>query len=298
MEKARRGTWRTGAGMLALALFVTGAAVLGPVAPAAAQDEVKREITNIAGDLYRFQNNFHVSVFLVTPEGVIATDPVNAEAATWLEAEIRERFGQEIRYLVLSHDHPDHSSGGEVFADTAIVVAHENAKRAISGEERPTAVPDITFNDRMTIELGGKRVELIYPGLSHSDNLIVMYFPEERAVFTVDMITVKRLGYMTLSDAYFPDWMAAIRRVEAIDFDILVPGHGPMGTKADASDHRAYLEDLYEEVLAAARAGQSLEEMQASITLDAYKDWGQYDKWRTLNIEGMLGNISLHRRGN
>jgi glyoxylase-like metal-dependent hydrolase (beta-lactamase superfamily II) len=298
MEKARRGTWRTGAGMLALALFVTGAAVLGPVAPAAAQDEVKREITNIAGDLYRFQNNFHVSVFLVTPEGVIATDPVNAEAATWLEAEIRERFGQEIRYLVLSHDHPDHSSGGEVFADTAIVVAHENAKRAISGEQRPTAVPDITFNDRMTIELGGKRVELIYPGLSHSDNLIVMYFPEERAVFTVDIITVKRLGYMTLTDAYFPDWMDAIRRIEAIDFDILVPGHGPMGTKADASDHRAYLEDLYDAVLAAARAGQSLEEMQASITLDAYKDWSQYDKWRTLNIEGMLNNISLHRRGN
>jgi hypothetical protein len=71
-----------------------------------------------------------------------------------------------------------------------------------------------------------------------------------------------------------------------------------MGAKADASDHRAYLEDLYDEVLAAARAGQSLEEMQASITLDAYKDWGQYDKWRTLNIEGMLRNISLHRRGN
>ena len=297
MEKTRRGTWRTGAGTLALALFVTGAA-LGPAVPAAAQDEVKREITNIAGDLYRFQNKFHVSVFLVTPEGVIATDPINKEAAEWLEAEIRERFGQEIRYLVLSHDHPDHSSGGEVFADTAVVVAHENAKRAISGEKRPTAVPDVTFNDRMTIELGGKRVELIYPGRGHSDNLIVMHFPEERAVFTVDMISVKRLGYMTLTDAYFPDWMAAIRRVEAIDFDILVPGHGPIGTKADASDHRAYMEALYEDVLAAARAGQSLEEMQASITLDAYKDWGQYDKWRTLNIEGMLNNISLHRRGN
>jgi glyoxylase-like metal-dependent hydrolase (beta-lactamase superfamily II) len=159
-------------------------------------------------------------------------------------------------------------------------------------------VPEITFNDRMTIELGGKTVELIYPGLSHSDNLIVMHFPAERAVFTVDFISVKRLPYMTLSDAYFPDWMAAIKAVEAIDFDILVPGHGPMGTKQDAADHRAYLEQLYEEVLTAARAGQSLEDMQASITMDAYKDWGQYDKWRTLNIEGMYKNISLHRRGN
>jgi glyoxylase-like metal-dependent hydrolase (beta-lactamase superfamily II) len=245
--------------LAAAAAFALGS--LGPAQPAAAQDEVKREITNIAGDLYRFQNKFHVSVFLVTPEGVIATDPINAAAAEWLEAEIRERFGQEIRYLILSHDHADHSAGGEVFADTATVVA-------------------------------------IYPGLSHSNNLIVMHFPAERAVFTVDFISVKRLPYMTLSDAYFPDWMAAIEAVEAIDFDILVPGHGPMGTKQDAADHRAYLEDLYDQVLAAARAGQSLEDMQVSITMDAYKDWGQYDKWRTLNIEGMLNNISLHRRGN
>lgn len=291
MRKTVRSVW-----LAAAAVFALGS--LGLVQPASAQDEVKREITNIAGDLYRFQNKFHVSVFLVTPEGVIATDPINAAAATWLEAEIRERFGQEIRYLVLSHDHADHSSGGEVFADSATVIAHENAKRAIVGEQRPTAVPDITFSDRMTIELGGKRVELIYPGLSHSDNLIVLHFPEERAVFTVDFISVGRLPYRDLGDAYFPDWIAAIRRVEAIDFDILVPGHGPMGTKADASDHRAYLEQLYDEVLAAARAGQSLEEMQASITMEAYKDWGQYDKWRTLNIEGMLNNISLHRRGN
>jgi glyoxylase-like metal-dependent hydrolase (beta-lactamase superfamily II) len=282
--------------LAAAAAFALGS--LGTAQPASAQDEVKREITNIAGDLYRFQNKFHVSVFLVTPEGVIATDPINAAAAEWLEAEIRERFGQEIRYLILSHDHADHSAGGEVFADTATVVAHENAKRTIVGEQRPTAVPEITFNDRMTIELGGKTVELIYPGLSHSNNLIVMHFPAERAVFTVDFISVKRLPYMTLSDAYFPDWMAAIEAVEAIDFDILVPGHGPMGTKQDAADHRAYLEDLYDQVLAAARAGQSLEDMQVSITMDAYKDWGQYDKWRTLNIEGMLNNISLHRRGN
>ena len=139
---------------------------LGTFQPAAAQDEVKREITQIAGDLYRFQNKFHFSVFLVTPEGVIATDPINAEAAEWLEAEIRERFGQEIRYLILSHDHRDHSAGGEVFADTATVIAHENGPSApSSARRRPTAVPDITFNDRMTIELGGKTVELIYPGL-------------------------------------------------------------------------------------------------------------------------------------
>ena len=63
-----------------------------------------------------------------------------------------------------------------MFADTATVIAHENARRTIIGEKRPTAVPEITFSDRMKIELGGKTMELIYLGPNHSDNLIVMRF--------------------------------------------------------------------------------------------------------------------------
>ncbi len=279
------------AGILALALCLWGGA-------AAAQQEAKRAITKIAGDLYRFQNNFHYSVFLVTPEGVIVTDPINAEAARWLKDEIARRFNQPIRYLIYSHDHADHIAGGEVFADTAVVVAHDRAKATILGEKRPTAVPDITFSRGMTITLGGKTVELRYVGRGHSDNMIVMRFPDERALFTVDFISVKRLPYRTLTDAYFPDWIRAVRKVEAMDFDILVPGHGPIGVQSDATDHRAYLEDLYDAVLAAARAGQSLEEMKAGIKLEAYKDWGQYEAWLPLNIEGMYKQISLHRRGN
>lgn len=271
-------------------------ALLLPAAVTA--QEAKREIAQVQGDLYRFQNDFHVSVFLVTPEGVIATDPIDPEAAMWLENEIRSRFGQEIEYVVYSHDHADHISGGEVFADTATVIAHENARGAIVGEERPTAVPELTFSDRMTIQLGGKTVELIWPGRSHSDNLIVMLFPEERAAFTVDFISVERLPYQNLSDSYFPDWIEAIKRVEALDFDILIPGHGPVGTKQDASDHRRYLEELHGAVLEAARAGKSLAEMKAEITLDDYRDWGMYEEWRPMNIEGMYRQVQLHRRGN
>ena len=266
--------------------------------PAEAQQEAKRAISKIAGDLYRFQNNFHYSVFLVTPDGVIATDPIDAEAANWLKKEIAKRFGKPVKYLIYSHDHADHSSGGEVFADTAVVVAHANARRTILGEKRPTAVPEVTFTDRMTITLGGKIVELHYLGRSHSDNMIVMRFPAERTLFAVDFISVKRLPYMALSDAYFPDWIEAIKRVETMDFDILAPGHGPLGSKADASDHRRYFEDLYAAVLAAARAGQSLDQMKQSITLEKYSGWGRYKEWRPLNIEGMARQIDLHRRGN
>ncbi len=222
----------------------------------------------------------------------------NIQWVPQLRADLKKRFNKSVRYLVYSHDHVDHIAGGEVFADTAVVVAHENAKSTIVDEQRPTAVPDVTFSDRMTIELGGKTVELLYVGKAHSNNMIVMHFPAERAVFTVDFISVRRLPYKNLSDSYFPDWIEAIKVVEAIDFDILIPGHGPVGTRADTSDHRTYHEDLYAAVLAAARAGKTLEEMQQSIRLEKYKDWGHYKEWLALNIEGVYERVKLHRRGN
>ena len=100
-----------------------------PVTPSA-QNPV-REISQIAGEIYRFRNNNHYSVFAVTSAGIIATDPINAAAAGWLKDEMKKRFGKPIRFVVYSHDHADHISGGEVFADTATVVAHANARRVI-----------------------------------------------------------------------------------------------------------------------------------------------------------------------
>ncbi|HJR51750.1 MAG TPA: MBL fold metallo-hydrolase, partial [Gemmatimonadales bacterium] len=166
-------------GVLGMALLLAPAWAQSPPAPI-------REITRIAGEVYRFRNAGHYSVFAVTPAGVIATDPINADAARWLEAEITQRFKQPVRYLVYSHDHADHIAGGEVLADTATVVAHETARATIVGERRPTAVPQVTFSHRLTLELGGTVLELVYVGKNHSDNSIVMRFPRERILFAVD----------------------------------------------------------------------------------------------------------------
>ncbi len=265
---------------------------------ALAQQEPQREITQIAGDLYRFQNNFHYSVLLVTSEGVIATDPIDAEAAEWLLEQIDERFGVPVKYVVYSHDHADHISGGEVFRDAgALVVAHENAKRDIIDENHPTAVPDITFDRQLTIELGGKVVELQYVGRNHSDNSLVMHFPAERTVFAVDFIPVKSMPFRNLPDWYIPDWVDSLRAVEQMDFDILAPGHGPLGDRSDVTAMREYVEDLISAVAAAARAGRTLAEAQASITLPKYQGWSQYEQYLPLNIEGIYNRIQLQRAG-
>jgi glyoxylase-like metal-dependent hydrolase (beta-lactamase superfamily II) len=275
-------------GIVAAASLSTGAAV--------AQKAPKRSITNIAGDLYQFKNNFHTSVFYVTSEGVIATDPINAGAARWLKAEIKKRFNQPIKYVIYSHDHPDHISGGEVFADTATVISHAKTKSAIVGEKRPTAVPNVTFTDNMTVELGGKKVELTYLGKNHSDNMIVMRFPAERVLFAVDFIPIRTVAFRTLGDAYIPEWMESIKRVEAMDFDILAQGHGPSGNKADATAFRGYMEDLYAAVLAGIRSGKSLDELKTGIKLPKYEKWQMYGKWMPENIQGVYNQIRMHRR--
>ena len=278
-------------GISLLSLFLYRDPVIGQQAPV-------REITRIAGDLYRFRNAGHFSVFLVTPAGIIATDPINAEVARWLKQELARRFNQPVKYLIYSHDHSDHISGGEVFADTAVVTAHENAKEKIIGEKRPTAVPQIAFSDRMTIELGGKQVELIYMGRNHSDNSTVVRFPAERVLFAVDFVSVDSLSFRDFPDAYIDDWIESLKRVEALDFDILAPGHGPLGRKEHVRTHRIYIEELRAEILKYIRQGKSLDEIKQLVKMEKYSNWRNYKEYLSLNIDGMYRHIQLHHRPN
>ena len=294
------------AGLVGLAMAEAAAQTLRPGSEhSGAQAQVAqapqapvREITKIAGEVYRFRNNFHFSVFAVTSAGIIVTDPINADAARWLKGELQQRFNRPVRYVILSHDHADHSSGGEVFADTAVVVAHANAKDAIVGEKRPTAVPSITFRDGITIELGGTEVELSYVGRNHSNNSIVMRFPREKILFAVDFIPVKSVAFRDFPDGYMPDWIDSLRRVEQMEFDILAPGHGPLGTKEDVAAHRQFLEELRGEVIMHARAGKSVEETKQLVTLDKYKGWAGYEQMFKSNVEGMYRLVQANRRGN
>jgi len=257
-----------------------------------------REISKIAGEIYRFRNNFHYSVFAVTPAGVIVTDPIDAEAAKWLKAEIATRWNQPVKYLVYSHDHRDHIAGGEVFADTAIVVAHRRAKEVIIDEKRPTAVPNLTFDESLTIELGGTLLELTYVGKNHSDNSLVMRFPKEKVAFTVDWIPVKAMPFRDFPDGYLQEWLDSLKRVEAMEFDVMAPGHGPLGTKADVVAFRGYLEELRAEVTKLARDGKSLDDIKNTVTMEKYKDWSGYAQMRELNVEGMYRLVQATRRPN
>jgi glyoxylase-like metal-dependent hydrolase (beta-lactamase superfamily II) len=243
-------------GTLIAAMSSASAQTAGQALPSAANPV--REITKIAGEVYRFRNNNHYSIFIVTSDGIITTDPINKSTAEWLKGELKTRFPDKaVKYMVYSHDHADHISGGEVFADTAVVVAHANARAVILGEKRPTAVPTVTFTERLDIDLGGTKLELHYVGRNHSNNSIVMRLPAEKLIFAVDS-----LGFRDWPDAYLEEWIESLKRVEAMEFDILAPGHGALGDKRNVTAFRGYMEDLRNQVLAAVRAVARREDIE------------------------------------
>ena len=271
-----------------LATFAVVACATGIAAVPAVAQEPTRAISEIAGDVYRFQNNFHFSMFVVTTDGIVVTDPINAEAATWLEGEIASRFGDlPIAYMIYSHHHADHISGGEVFADTATVIAHENAAAAIEADGVPTALPDISFSDAMTLQIGGKTFEMTYVGPGHSDNMIVTIVRPENVGFVVDIAAPTRLPFRDFGSADIDGWIAGLMRAEALDFEIMAPGHGNIGSRGDIEATRVYMESLRDQVQERIDAGMSDDEIAAEVTMDDYANWSNYEDWRELNVRGM-----------
>lgn len=121
-------------------------------------------------------------------------DPLNANVARRLKAEVQERFGKKIRYMVYSHSHGDHSSGAEALDDDTILVSHRKTLEIFKQKGRTEALPELIYDDRMELELGGKKVILIHPVENHSDDATVMYFPEEKVLYGVDFFYNNRLA--------------------------------------------------------------------------------------------------------
>ena len=100
-----------------------------------------QEIGKLTGDIYYARMDDYVSVFMVTSEGIILVEPIGTEFATWLKAEMTSRFHVPVKYVIYSHSHWDHASGGVVYADTARFIGHENMLKNIAMPPADTPLP-------------------------------------------------------------------------------------------------------------------------------------------------------------
>jgi glyoxylase-like metal-dependent hydrolase (beta-lactamase superfamily II) len=175
-------------------------------------------------NVYIFRNGNHQAMFVVTKQGVIATDPVAYGRPTGgadYVAEIRKITQAPIRYLIYSHHHLDHIAGGKAFKDAgAQIIAHKNAKKRLAAINDPnTPMPDRYVGDNTTINLGGTALELRYLGLNHSDTTLVMRLPREKLVFIVDTIPVGAVPGRGFIDMYPLETETFMKRVLAMDWE-------------------------------------------------------------------------------
>ena len=254
------------------------------VGSAAAQD-AQRSLENVTGDVWQFTNSSHQSAVVVTDEGVVVTDPISAEAAEWLKAEIASRFNKPITHLVYSHSHGDHASGGDVFGDVT-AIAHENAPPAIDGVTVDTRISEPT-----EFTVGDKTLELVPLGPGHGDDMLVMTVRPENVAFVVDVVSPDRLPYQDLAGVDVEGLAKQIEAVESLDFAVMLPGHGRRGDKEDATKARQYLEWLRGEVKSGLDAGKSVEEIKAGIDWSPYSEWAMVEQWGPMNVEGIARSI-------
>jgi len=213
--------------------------------------------------------------FLVASDGVVVFDALGTPSLGWaLLQQIRKVTDKKIRYVVLSHYHADHIYGLQAFRDhtDATIVAQERSgeykdndeiadeKASQRLDQRRAALlpwvdantrvvpPDITFNERMGIALGDRRLTLIYAGPAHSSSDIMMMVEPDGVLFAGDIVQNSRIPFMNSDDVSTVQWLHALSEVEKLDPKFIIPGHGRTSTEAKQAiaftrDYIQYLRD-------------------------------------------------------
>lgn len=277
------------------AAFAQGQPKTAQPAPAPAAPMFATTKVEGTDNVYIFRYQGHQSMFVVTSAGVIATDPIGLrrpQAVQAYIAEIKKVTDKPIKYVIYSHSHWDHAAGGKPFKDLgATFIAHKNARAQLKRFPNPDVVmPDEVIDARRNITLGDTKLELLYVGRNHSDNSLVMRLPKEKIIFAVDFIPIQTLLFRNLPDTVSPpEWEQSLKRVLALDWDRLIPGHpyanGRLGTKQDVKDLLGYMDDLAAEVKKAADEGKCTDTAMKEIKLPKYEKWGNYATFLPGNVE-------------
>lgn len=256
------------------------------------------EIEQLTPHVYRY-GGLTNGAFVVGADAIAVVDGqiCGSNGTAWLKEELKNRFDVPIKYTILSHDHEMHICGLEVFSDTAIAISHVNAKPHIIRERRRTAIPQLTFETTMEIDLGGITVVLMYLGPTHTDNLIQVHIPAEGVLIAVDFVREgKSLAMPELRDADIANSIKALGflgRMENVD--IVVPGHGGVTDQQAFLYFRDYLQALRERVLEQMVAGKGIEEILEIVTMEDFSDYGWFHQWRRANVITMWEQMYHYR---
>ena len=257
----------------------------------AQDDEIRVQSTEVVPGLYMLDGADGKFAggnmgLLVGADGVVLIDDGLPIISAALLAAIADITGQPVDFLINTHVHGDHTgSNAAMHAHGATIIAHDNIRKRLleaSGDDAvaPGALPQITFSDSTTFHLNGHTAHVFHVQHAHTDGDAVIHFTDINVIHTGDVMFNKLFPFIDLDSGGSVDgFLAAQTRIIAIaDEDtIIIPGHGPLATRADLILARDMLADSQARVRKLVDAGMSEDEIVAENPLADYHDvwsWG------------------------
>jgi len=256
------------------------------------------KVTEVApGLFFQYHHEESNNAWLVTDDGVLVVDTrQHPRRGEELLAAIRKTTDKPIRWVVNTHAHGDHYFGNSVFKrEGATIIAHRDTagmmqhhyplemkrrqgyfkQRQFDPQEVKLVLPDITFDSTLTLNLGGRIVELLYLGAGQNPGDTFVRFPKERVLFAGGPFSKNSWPNPSFTPS-MTGWVELLQKIAAMDVDVYLGGHGDIGSKADVLHEAKMLGDFDRGMREAVAKGMSREDIIKNVRFEEYKDVRNY----------------------
>jgi glyoxylase-like metal-dependent hydrolase (beta-lactamase superfamily II) len=218
------------------------------------------KIEKVRDDLYVISGDGGNTTLYLTDDGVIMVDAKFERDHDDVMSKLKSVTSKPVKYLISTHPHGDHTGGNEKMrADTQVKIIGQRNLRKDMVEQKLPGVPEITYTDELSLNLGGKEVIARHFAPAHTDGDTVVYFPALRMVAMGDTFNTGTFGVHIdyKSNGSLIEWDKTMDGALKWDFDAVIPGHGPMATRADLMKFRDSIQATRTRVRGMIREGKT-----------------------------------------
>lgn len=199
--------------------------------------DVKISVTKANANVYMLQGAGGNIGVLATETGLLLVDDQFAPLAKRIEKAMKEIADKELKYIVNTHFHGDHTGSNSYFSHKAPIFAHENVRTRLSNQEenKQTALPVVTYDNGVNIYLADEQISLSHFPSAHTDGDTIVYFNKANVLHTGDLFFEVGFPYIDLKNGgTIKGYLAAVNKIIAQmpDDVVIIPGHGKLTNKA------------------------------------------------------------------
>ena len=250
--------------------------------------QASNKLNKVADDLYEIEGDGGNVAIYITNEGVILVDDKFEYDYNDIVDKVKSVTSQPIRYVLNTHHHGDHTGSNAKFPASTEIIAHTNARKNMIDGKQP-GPPRIVFTQEQDVFLGGKEVRARYFGRGHTNGDVMIYFPALKVLHTGDLVA----GNSPLIDysggGSLLEWTATLDEALKMDFDTVIPGHGPIAKKADIVKYRDNIEKLKTRVTGLLRQNAAKDDIAKVMTSEF--GWQPGGLQMTRGLDGMLAEL-------